>query len=298
MPTAQHLAGSLGVNANTVRAVYRELEQDGYLVSEQGRGTFVAANSPSARDEFQRVHDLMDEVVVRARHMGISADDLARIAFLRARIFTPEESGVRVLFAECNRPEVEFHAKTIVEGTGIEPATFLLEQLRGKGSRFFDRFDVLATTLFHSEELQSIVGPDRRVLGLMVEPSFDEVLARLIPLPRGTRVAVICSTKMNARKIVNALLGTGLTHLKFWTVPLEDREEIERAFRKADQVFISRLVRTLHKGPWPTDRTIHEYIDVLDATALRLLRRGIAEMAAVRPEEGKRKESRTIGARL
>jgi DNA-binding transcriptional regulator YhcF (GntR family) len=45
VPTAQHLAGSLGVNANTVRAVYRELEQEGYLVSEQGRGTFVAANS-------------------------------------------------------------------------------------------------------------------------------------------------------------------------------------------------------------------------------------------------------------
>src|SRR5437764_10665482 len=64
LPPAQHLAGSLGINSNTVRAAYRELERAGYVVSAQGRGTFVAADSPSTKDEMQRINDLLDEVVL------------------------------------------------------------------------------------------------------------------------------------------------------------------------------------------------------------------------------------------
>jgi GntR family transcriptional regulator len=46
LPSARDLAATLGVNFHTVRAAYAELERDGLLRLEQGRGTFV---SPDAK---------------------------------------------------------------------------------------------------------------------------------------------------------------------------------------------------------------------------------------------------------
>jgi DNA-binding transcriptional regulator YhcF (GntR family) len=43
LPGLRDLAAALGINANTVRAVYARLEQEGLLDSRQGSGTFVAA---------------------------------------------------------------------------------------------------------------------------------------------------------------------------------------------------------------------------------------------------------------
>jgi DNA-binding transcriptional regulator YhcF (GntR family) len=42
LPSVRQLADAAGVNVNTVRAVYRRLEDQGLVSSEQGRGTFVA----------------------------------------------------------------------------------------------------------------------------------------------------------------------------------------------------------------------------------------------------------------
>jgi DNA-binding transcriptional regulator YhcF (GntR family) len=44
LPSLRRVAGWAGVNVNTVRSVYESLEEQGLIVSQQGRGTFVAAD--------------------------------------------------------------------------------------------------------------------------------------------------------------------------------------------------------------------------------------------------------------
>jgi DNA-binding transcriptional regulator YhcF (GntR family) len=46
LPGMRDLAEAIGVNLNTVRAVYQRLEQEGLIESQQGSGTFVAPSSP------------------------------------------------------------------------------------------------------------------------------------------------------------------------------------------------------------------------------------------------------------
>jgi GntR family transcriptional regulator len=45
LPSVRELAEVAGVNVNTARAVYSRLESEGLVISEQGRGTFVAARA-------------------------------------------------------------------------------------------------------------------------------------------------------------------------------------------------------------------------------------------------------------
>lgn len=48
LPALRNLADSLGVNVNTVRAVYQRLEHEGVIESRHGSGTFVTAEPLSA----------------------------------------------------------------------------------------------------------------------------------------------------------------------------------------------------------------------------------------------------------
>ena len=45
MPSVRSLAMELSVNPNTVQRAYAQLEQDGYLYTVSGRGSFVTAES-------------------------------------------------------------------------------------------------------------------------------------------------------------------------------------------------------------------------------------------------------------
>src|SRR5256885_6582158 len=46
LPSVRRLAEVAGVNVNTVRSVYERLEGEGFVVTEHGRGSFVAENVP------------------------------------------------------------------------------------------------------------------------------------------------------------------------------------------------------------------------------------------------------------
>jgi DNA-binding transcriptional regulator YhcF (GntR family) len=67
LPSVRALAAQVGVNVNTVRAVYGRLESEGVVVSEQGRGTFVAerAAATSERRELRRQIERLEAELVR-----------------------------------------------------------------------------------------------------------------------------------------------------------------------------------------------------------------------------------------
>jgi DNA-binding transcriptional regulator YhcF (GntR family) len=77
LPGVRELAEAAGVNVNTVRSVYGRLADQGLIVSEHGRGTFVSESLPS-RDELTRI---TQEAVDSARLAGIDPRELAAALF-------------------------------------------------------------------------------------------------------------------------------------------------------------------------------------------------------------------------
>lgn len=285
LPTVRELAGALRINYNTVRAAYQELERQGYITTEQGRGTFVALNPPRAAEVQQAtLLDLIDEALIKAQSLGIPAEVFARTAYARAKLFSPAKTEIRLLFSECNRADIEYYADTIKEATGLQPETVLLDELRGSEPEFFEQFDLITTTFFHTAELQEIVGSERGVLGLMVEPSSLEVLSEIGHLPQGTRVGLVCATQEGADQIERALKGVGMTYLRFFTAGTDQPGRLETVFQQAEHIYVSRLGLRHRPGPWPEDKPVREYVDDLDAAALRFLRSQIAEVRSAKQE--------------
>lgn len=81
MPTVRSLAVELGINANTVARVYRDLQSRGFLRLERGVGTFVAEGPREQikpRD-FETITRLTRDLVARSRRAGLSSRELAQL---------------------------------------------------------------------------------------------------------------------------------------------------------------------------------------------------------------------------
>lgn len=81
LPTIHELAKSLAINPNTVARAYRELDQDGYIVSHRGKGTFPSDEAPAATpatDKQRVLRGIFDRAIAEAARHGIAATEVIR----------------------------------------------------------------------------------------------------------------------------------------------------------------------------------------------------------------------------
>jgi GntR family transcriptional regulator len=73
LPSIRELASVTGVSVITVKRGYSELEHEGVIVTQQGRGSYIA-QTDIMRSELQLVEldETLKQVVVSARQLGLS----------------------------------------------------------------------------------------------------------------------------------------------------------------------------------------------------------------------------------
>lgn len=78
LPSIRAFANDLKVSVLTIRRVYDELEQEGFVVSQVGIGTFVSAsNIELLRDSKRRlVEQKMQDMLQTAKSLNISKEEL------------------------------------------------------------------------------------------------------------------------------------------------------------------------------------------------------------------------------
>jgi DNA-binding transcriptional regulator YhcF (GntR family) len=80
LPALHRLAAETGVNANTVRAVYQRLEQDGLVATRHGSGTFVTGGGPPAAQG--ALAQLAGDAARAAREAGVDPRELAAALYM------------------------------------------------------------------------------------------------------------------------------------------------------------------------------------------------------------------------
>lgn len=74
LPPVRRLAADLGLAPNTVARTYRELEAEGYLITQGRKGTVVAPIAPIDAETEQRAADLTTSFVSGMRNLGLGPD--------------------------------------------------------------------------------------------------------------------------------------------------------------------------------------------------------------------------------
>ena len=76
MPSVRSLAMELSVNPNTIQRAYTQLEQDGYLYTVSGRGSFVTAENEWKDSRQKKVLLEWQEITRQAKECGLSEETL------------------------------------------------------------------------------------------------------------------------------------------------------------------------------------------------------------------------------
>lgn len=78
LPTVRQLSQQLAINPNTIAKAYRQLEQEGVIVTRSGAGAFVASLDSALSRAVRRklLCDELERIVVTAYHMQIDKQTL------------------------------------------------------------------------------------------------------------------------------------------------------------------------------------------------------------------------------
>lgn len=77
LPSIRLLAKELRISVITTKRAYEELEADGFIVTQAGRGSFVAAQNPALlrEEHLKKMESCLQNAVDAARLGGISCEE-------------------------------------------------------------------------------------------------------------------------------------------------------------------------------------------------------------------------------
>ena len=76
LPSVRELATRLTINPNTIQRAYRQLEQEGYIVSLPGKGCFAAEGSAPRQDRLRMLWLQLEAAAAELCLAGISQQEL------------------------------------------------------------------------------------------------------------------------------------------------------------------------------------------------------------------------------
>ena len=271
----RELGAALRVNPNTIRAVYRRLSDNGYVLSRHGAGTVVSDRSTNRRRP-EALGGIVSEMLRRAAQAGFTPDEVAAAAFAAASERKRPGEQVRVLFAECTTADAGYDAERLNrEFAGqIEAEGTLLDELPERLDRF--HYDLVATTTFHADEAQALVGGRMPVVAMLVGPGYVELVHEIAELPAGSRVGVVCASDRGTENIAETLAIAGTKGVEIVSATIDDDDRLTLVDRTADLILMSReaLAQGLDKRLHRTER-VRPWTYEFDPAGLELLRRAI-----------------------
>ena len=84
LPSVRTLAGELRISALTVKKAYDKLEEEGFVTTVHGKGTYVSASDKQLALEARQkaIEDDFDKVIDRALSMGMKKEEISEVVIL------------------------------------------------------------------------------------------------------------------------------------------------------------------------------------------------------------------------
>ena len=76
LPSVRSLATQLSINPNTIQRAYNELENEGYIYSVPGKGSFAAERTGADMARRQELMGQVRELIAELRYLGVREEEL------------------------------------------------------------------------------------------------------------------------------------------------------------------------------------------------------------------------------
>jgi len=282
LPTIRELAAYLRINQNTVLQALRELEEEGFLVCERGKGCFVREGCCSISEiNMQKLTEILEEAIEKAKSLGISYEEFASVACHKLQLNQSlRKRKLNIYFVECNKPELEYRTTELERKLGVELKPMLIDDFRvlvDKGS-LEEPVDLVLTTFGHLREVKKILkGRDIETIGLMAALHI-KTLIEISRLPDGSKVAMVCVNPKSAKSVERAVINTGLRNIIPRAVSTDNLKKLEEVLKDVDAIVSSRGALKKIKQVTPEGEKIIVFDRVIDMGSIEMAKDVIEEI--------------------
>lgn len=190
LPTVQEMTDEIKVARGTVKRAYDELERTGLIEKVQGRGTFVKYQPTNSGSRKEQAMASIDEMLDRLENMGLSAAEINIFLSLKLRERSEKEAHVKVAVVECNPENLSQMSDQLRHIDGVDLYSYTIDSIKQYPYKLSEDFDLIVTTAFHFDYLESVVPSKERIARVALRPSA-RCLSPIIKLRPGEKVGIL-----------------------------------------------------------------------------------------------------------
>ena len=79
LPSVRAMATQLSINPNTIQRAYNELEQEGYIYSVAGKGSFVSGTADADAARRENLKEDLQKLLGELRYLGMNHEDAVKL---------------------------------------------------------------------------------------------------------------------------------------------------------------------------------------------------------------------------
>jgi DNA-binding transcriptional regulator YhcF (GntR family) len=288
LPPVTALARDLGINFETVRKAYKELERYGLISMKRGQGSFITLpNSPltptnsktNQKSKENGDEELMEEtksLIRRCLKNAISVAEVKNLVALAVDEVANEGSQPSVIFTECNQLQVREISQTLIRHLNLNVRPILLQDLKEELSALSPEechaMSVI-TTGFHINEVRSTIGDMPIDVDVLIMNMSQETRRSLDAIGKNGKIGFICRDQESALLYKDLLkMELDNSDLELTTCTIAETDKVKNMIDSVDMLLVSPPVYEEIKRQAPPDLPVSNVFDRVDAMSLRVIK--------------------------
>lgn len=283
MPTERELAKQLGVSRNTISTAYNDLENNGVLKSIRGKGTFVAEEVTSWKNDDYRkkLYKFVDLALEESLECGITLEDFLEMVTERVNEKKNVIGKMTSAFIECNEEQAKMFSKEITTKTGMNTIPLTLKDLEIMNMETKEKLakcQVIISPFNHINDVKEhLKDVNKEILGVEINLNLGS-LVRIARHPINTTFAFICLSEEFIFKIKAALEESGIGDLAVNYYNGIDEVALKKVIDSAEVLIVTPgRYKDVHKLNVDNKELI-EFSYTLDSTSVKTLRSKFVEL--------------------
>ncbi len=203
LPSVRELATTLQVAPVTISHVYRELSQQGLIITKPGVGTFVAditciAESDHLESSRKNLRQITDNCLRQGLLLGHSVDDIQSMFLTLAEQYRSESTARHVVMVGNFKPATESYARdieAILRDLNVKVTAVLLSDLANPECfpKVFQSAKLVIAVPTRLQEVNTLLKSQPiRVTAIAFRPS-SETRRKLSSIPPGRRIGLVAT---------------------------------------------------------------------------------------------------------
>lgn len=289
LPGVVNLARELRINFETVRKAYKELEKEGLITVNRGKGTFAILPRETLLPEKRAKYPIdfetspegvLKSLLVKLWQQGKREKEIRAMVNRIIKELKQETPEPFVIFTECNLPQAKEVAKFLEEQLKINVRPVLVSQLKEEIARISNPERCLLaviTTGFHLNEVRKVIADIPVDIHVLITQMSPETWNKLSALSQTARLGFICKDRETVilyEDLLRAELGEDISLV---SCIIDEQERMKEIVNSVDVLLVTPAAYEPVIKIAPPGIKIFNVFDRVDPLTLKMVQTSIAQ---------------------